>query len=213
MENNKKRFEFHEWDRNGATYMWDIVKLNGEVIYGYSKAKGQAEPFKGDKQRLLQSILNRLIVNNSYLKKIQEMTFYRCVSNDNKENIELFTLRPNKYLLSAFILAQGKTPERDWLTSMLDEFYNPPSQVYGVSNKADLSQIFSKGNPEQTTLAKYTKPSADFETLYEQSKTRIFKTSKQYEQYLDTLPEYLTPVQKKDILLNIITNPKNQHWQ
>lgn len=146
MSANQKNFakpaNFGKFERKGSTFYWQYnYRNNPEMVrHGYSKPQGQSE--KPDKMKLLEDILTRLFIKGTYLKQIEKFMMYRCVSNDNKDNIELFTIYPHNYQLSAILLPQQRTEEVKNIKRLLDTLYADPTEVYGVKDPMNVADLF-----------------------------------------------------------------------
>lgn len=137
-----KPSNFGKFERKGSTYCWQFNYRNNPdmVRHGYSKPKGQSE--KADKMKLLEDIITRLFVKGGYLRQIEKFIMFRCVSNDNKDNVELFTIYPHNYQLSPILVAAQKTDEVKHIKSLLDSLFANPADVYGVSNPLNIKELF-----------------------------------------------------------------------
>lgn len=212
MQNTGNKRQFGKFERKGSTFTFKIVFYNGKTINGHSKPAGQTEPYKDNKLRLLENILTRLLIKNNYLKDIQYMTVHRCTTDFDKDNIELFTLFPNKYELS-----RALAPKRDEfamrLREILDSFYNPKSQVYGVTDSLDTAQILGiNPNPQPTPTEK--RKYKNFDELVAESKKLVFSSHNVLDKYIDkNWSDSLTQDQRNSLYCNIIDNPANKNMR
>jgi hypothetical protein len=208
---NSSQFNFGEFERKGSSFTWEVIYLKGVRRRGHTKPKGQAEPFAGNHYKLLKNAFDRLLIKCNYLKKIQRITVWRCTTDYDKNNIEFFTLYPAEFRLSVFLQSMTKE-ETEALRELLRGYYEAPAAIYGVSNTNDMSQLFScksTVNPDKSDQPQKVKT---FEELNAEAKKIVFKNNGQYEDYVNSLPTYLTPHQKNGLLCNILENKANNKW-
>lgn len=124
---------FGKFQRRGSTYCWTIYRPGRHNLYGFSHPVGGSE--KSDGQQLLLDIINRLQRSpKDYLKRGCSVMFYRCFSDDNRDNVKLLTLYETRFELEPVALDQT------WLVLFLKEFYESPVVRYGT-------ELFPKGKP------------------------------------------------------------------
>jgi hypothetical protein len=124
---------FNKWDRKGTTYMWIIYfpKMGGRageqrVEYGYTKAKDQKEP--KDKIHMLKRAIERVTVNyaQKYMKPGSRIEYFRCLTDDNKDNVHLFTILPERVIPEPVMLREPDMLE--WLNT----YRQPATLTYGT---------------------------------------------------------------------------------
>lgn len=209
MQQAKSNIAFGQFERKGSSFTWEIVMLNGKVINGHSKPRGQAEAFPQNKLLLLQKIFDRLLIKNDYLKKVQYIKVFRCISDKDEDNIEFFTFFPSEFRLSPFLRSK-RDEETQSLRELLRTYYADKTEIYGVKDINDMSQLLSS-NPAPKT-AEAPQKVKTFDELNAESKTLVFGTYKQADKYFDTLPKYLSSVQKNTIIQNVWANKANAKW-
>jgi hypothetical protein len=211
INNNTSIVNYGAFESIGATFSWELCFLNGSIRKGYSKPAGQAEPFPNDKFGLLKSCISRIWVKNGYNSKLQYMGVYRQRSDDRKKDIPLFALLPNEFRLSQEMKAK---PDQDTaeLRAFLKSLYASTQEMYHISDANDPFQLgiaSSKQAPIQRAVVK----TKNFDELYKEAKTIIFRTWKQFDQHIDSLPKFLTQGERNAIMTAIYGNTANEKWQ
>lgn len=210
---NNSHFNYGKWERKGASFTWEIIYLNGYPRRGHSKPEGQAEPFGGNHYKLLKHAFDRLLINHQYLQRIQKITVWRCLTDHDKDNKEVFTLYPAEFRLSKELLSK-RDEETHALRELLRSYYEDSSRIYNVTDPNDMSQLFSCKSTTDSYKPASTAPQKvkTFDELNQESKTLYFKNEAAFNKYIDALPKYLTQTQRTKIISEIYLNEANAKW-
>lgn len=116
---------FGKFERRNSTYCWTINRPGRHPLFGYSKPQGAAE--KTDKQDLLFDVINRINrSSHGYIKAGNSVEFYRCFTDDNRDNVKFLTMYETRFDLEPFALTET------WLVLWLKNFYDSPVARYGT---------------------------------------------------------------------------------
>jgi hypothetical protein len=166
---------FGKFERRNATYCWTIHRPGRHKLFGYSKPVGAAE--KTDKYELLFDCINRLSrSSNDYLKNGCSIEFFRCFSDDNRDNVKFLTLYETRFDLEPMALTET------WLIDWLRSFYDSPVARYGT-------EMFPKAKPAPVGGLQLdpTKPAYHEKSAYDE--TRRFKSDDALMDYVQGLLE------------------------
>ncbi|MBO0930341.1 hypothetical protein [Fibrella aquatilis] len=167
---------FGQFERRNATYCWTINRVGMHKLYGYSKPVGAAE--KTDKQALLFDVIGRIHRSSKgYIRAGNSVEFYRCFTDDNRDNVKFLTMYETRFDLEPVALSET------WLVLWLKNFYDSPVARYGT-------ELFPKTAPVPLGGLQIdpTKPAYHNKAMYDE--TRTFKST-------DKLLDYVTALLEK----------------
>lgn len=119
---------YGKFQREGSTYVWKITRPGKTTLPGYSKPKNPMQE-KANKQDLIMDIVRRMhrAAGGAYLQHGGSITFYRCFSNYDSDNVKIFTLFENRYEIEVVAIGEA------FLVKFLADFYRSSATVYGTA--------------------------------------------------------------------------------